>query len=233
ALKMHGGGPKVSPGAPMDRAYTEENLELLETGLPNLGVHIKNALRFGIPVVVAVNSFKDDTPAEMEMVREYAISQGAEDSVVSKHWAEGGNGAAKLAEAVVAACEKPSDFKFLYPLDWSIKQKIEHIADVIYGADGVTYDPLAEEQIARYEKAGFGNLPICMAKTHLSLSHDPTLKGVPTGYKIPVREVRASVGAGFIYPLIGKMSTMPGLATHAAFMDIDIDLETGKIIGLS
>ena len=233
ALKMHGGGPKVSPGAPMDKAYTEENLELLEAGLPNLGVHIKNALRFGIPVVVAVNSFKDDTPAEMEMVREYAVSQGAEDSVVSTHWADGGKGAAKLAEAVVAACEKPVDFKFLYPLDWSIKKKIEHIADVIYGADGVTYDPLAEEQIAKYEKAGFGKLPICMAKTHLSLSHDPTLKGVPTGYKIPVREVRASVGAGFIYPLIGKISTMPGIATHAAFMDIDIDLETGKIIGLS
>ena len=233
ALKMHGGGPKVSPGAPMDMAYTEENLELLEAGLPNLGVHIKNALSFGIPVVVAVNSFKDDTPAEMEMVREYAVSQGAEDSVVSTHWADGGKGAAKLAEAVVAACEKPVDFKFLYPLDWSIKKKIEHIADVIYGADGVTYDPLAEEQIAKYEKAGFGKLPICMAKTHLSLSHDPTLKGVPTGYKIPVREVRASVGAGFIYPLIGKISTMPGIATHAAFMDIDIDLETGKIIGLS
>ncbi len=233
ALKMHGGGPKVSPGAPMDKAYTEENLELLEAGLPNLGVHIKNALRFGIPVVGAVNSFKDDTPAEMEMVREYAVSQGAEDSVVSTHWADGGKGAAKLAEAVVAACEKPVDFKFLYPLDWSIKKKIEHIADVIYGADGVTYDPLAEEQIAKYEKAGFGKLPICMAKTHLSLSHDPTLKGVPTGYKIPVREVRASVGAGFIYPLIGKISTMPGIATHAAFMDIDIDLETGKIIGLS
>jgi len=233
ALKMHGGGPKVSPGAPMDKAYTEENLELLEAGLPNLGVHIKNALRFGIPVVVAVNSFKDDTPAEMEMVREYAVSQGAEDSVVSTHWADGGKGAAKLAEAVVAACEKPVDFKFLYPLDWSIKKKIEHIADVIYGADGVTYDSLAEEQIAKYEKAGFGKLPICMAKTHLSLSHDPTLKGVPTGYKIPVREVRASVGAGFIYPLIGKISTMPGIATHAAFMDIDIDLETGKIIGLS
>jgi formyltetrahydrofolate synthetase len=232
ALKMHGGGPKVSPGAPLDKAYTEENLGLLEAGLPNLGVHIKNALKFGIPVVVAVNGFKDDTQAEMEMVREYAVSQGAEDSVVSTHWADGGKGAAKLAEAVVAACEKPSDFKFLYPLDWSIKQKIEKISTDIYGADGVAYDPLAEEQIASYEKAGFGNLPICMAKTHLSLSHDPTLKGVPTGYDIPVREVRASVGAGFIYPLIGQMSTMPGLATYAAFMDIDVDLETGKITGL-
>jgi methylenetetrahydrofolate dehydrogenase (NADP+)/methenyltetrahydrofolate cyclohydrolase/formyltetrahydrofolate synthetase len=232
ALKMHGGGPKVSPGAPLDKAYTEENLELLEAGLGNLGVHIKNAIRFGIPVVVAVNGFKDDTPAEMEMVRDYAIAQGAEDGVVTTHWADGGAGAAKLAEAVVAACEKESNFKFLYPLDWSIKQKIEHISKEIYGADGVTYEPLAEEQIERYEKAGFGELPICMAKTHLSLSHDPTLKGVPTGYKVPVREVRASVGAGFIYPLIGSMSTMPGLATHAAFMDIDIDLETGKILNL-
>jgi methylenetetrahydrofolate dehydrogenase (NADP+)/methenyltetrahydrofolate cyclohydrolase/formyltetrahydrofolate synthetase len=233
ALKMHGGGPTVSPGAPLDRAYTEENLKLLEAGLPNLGVHIKNALRFGIPVVVAVNSFTTDTPAEMEMVREYAISQGAEDSVVSKHWAEGGMGAAKLAEAVVAACEKPSKFEFLYPLDWSIVQKIEHIAKVIYGADGLSYEPLAEEQIANYERAGFGDLPICMAKTHLSLSHDPTLKGVPTGYTIPVREVRASVGAGFIYPLLGKMSTMPGLATYPAYMGIDLDPETGEIRGLS
>ncbi len=233
ALKMHGGGPKVSPGAPLGRAYTEENLGLLEAGLCNLGAHIKNALGFGIPVVVAVNSFTTDTEAEMEMVREYAIAQGAEDAVVTTHWTNGGDGAAKLAEAVVAACEKPSDFKFLYPLDWSIKQKIEYIAKTIYGADGVSYEPLAEEQIATYERAGFGNLPICMAKTHLSLSHDPTLKGVPTGFTIPVREVRASVGAGFIYPMIGKMSTMPGLATYPAYMKIDLDLETGKIVGLS
>jgi methylenetetrahydrofolate dehydrogenase (NADP+)/methenyltetrahydrofolate cyclohydrolase/formyltetrahydrofolate synthetase len=232
ALKMHGGGPKVSPGAPLDKAYVEENLELLEAGLGNLGVHIRNAKRFGIPVVVAVNGFKDDTQAEMEMVRDYALSQGAHDSVVTLHWAEGGQGAAKLAEAVVEACEQPSDFQFLYPLDLSIKEKIEKIAKDIYGADGVSYEPLAEEQIATYEQAGFGGLPICMAKTHLSLSHDPLLKGVPTGFTVPVREVRASVGAGFIYPLIGKMSTMPGLATHAAFMDIDLDLETGKILGL-
>jgi methylenetetrahydrofolate dehydrogenase (NADP+)/methenyltetrahydrofolate cyclohydrolase/formyltetrahydrofolate synthetase len=233
ALKMHGGGPTVSPGAPLDKAYTEENIELLEAGLGNLGVHIRNALRFGIPVVVAVNSFATDTDAELEIVRQYAVSQGAEDSVVSRHWAQGGMGAAKLAEAVVAACEKPSNFKFLYPLEWSIKQKIEHIATVFYGAANVSYEPLANEQIATYTRAGYGGLPICMAKTHLSLSHDPTLKGVPTGYTFPVREVRASAGAGFIYPLIGKMSTMPGLATHAAFMDIDLDPETGEIVGLS
>ncbi|MBC7234399.1 MAG: formate--tetrahydrofolate ligase [Chloroflexi bacterium] len=231
ALKMHGGGPTVTPGAPLDKAYTEENLPLLEAGLGNLGVHIRNARRFGIPVVVAVNSFTSDTPAELKMVRDYAVSQGAEDALVCKHWAEGGRGAAALAEAVVAACEKPSNFQFLYPLEWPIKKKIEHIAKTIYGAAGVTYEPRAEEQIANYERAGFGNLPICMAKTHLSLSHDPTLKGVPTGFIMPVREVRASVGAGFVYPLIGQMSTMPGLATRPAYMDIDLD-ENGNVVGL-
>jgi formyltetrahydrofolate synthetase len=232
ALKMHGGGPKVTPGAPLDKAYTQENLKLLEAGLPNLGVHIKNALKFGIPVVVAVNGFKDDTPAEMEMVRDYARGQGAYDAVLSTHWADAGKGAAALAEAVVAACKQPSNFEFLYPLDWSIKKKIETIASRIYGADGVSYEPLAEQQIANYERAGFGKLPICMAKTHLSLTHDPSLKGVPKGWTLPVREVRASVGAGFIYPLLGQMSTMPGLATFPAYMNIDLDLETGKILGL-
>ncbi len=231
ALKMHGGGPTVRPGSPLDEAYTEENLELLENGLVNLGAHIRNARKFGIPVVVAVNAFHTDSDAELERIREYAIGQGAEDSVVTTHWANGGPGAGKLAEAVVAACEQPSNFDFLYPLDWSIQQKIERIATDIYGAAGVRYEPLAERQIASYERAGFGNLPICMAKTHLSLSHDPNLKGAPTGFTVPVREVRASVGAGFIYPLIGTMSTMPGLATHPAFMDIDID-EDGGITGL-
>jgi len=231
ALKMHGGGPTVRPGMPLDEAYSKEDLPLLEKGLCNLGVHINNALKFGIPVVVAVNAFRDDTEAELEMIREYAVGQGAEDSVVTTHWANGGEGAAKLAEAVVAACEKPSNFKFLYPLDWSIKEKIDKISKDIYGADSVTYEPLAEKQIENYERAGFGNLPICMAKTHLSLSHDPTLKGAPTGFAIPVREVRASVGAGFIYPLIGKMSTMPGLATHPAFMDIDVD-DDEEVVGL-
>jgi formyltetrahydrofolate synthetase len=232
ALKMHGGGPKVSPGAPLDKAYTEENLELLEAGLGNLGVHIKNAMRFGIPVVVAVNGFKDDTDAEMEMVREYAEGEGAFAAVKTTHWADGGEGAKEMAAAVVDACEQPSDFEFLYPLDWGIKEKIDHICKEIYGADGTSYEPLAEEQIVAYEKAGFGNLPMCMAKTHLSLSHDPQLKGVPKGFTVPIREVRASAGAGFIYPLLGTMSTMPGLATKPAYMDIDLDLETGKILNL-
>jgi formyltetrahydrofolate synthetase len=232
ALKMHGGGPKVTPGAPLDKAYTEENLDLLRTGLPNLGRHIKNALRFGIPVVVAVNAFKDDTEAESEVIRQYALEQGAEDSIVTTHWANGGPGAGRLAEAVVKAAGKQSNFDFLYPLDWPIKQKIEKIATEIYGAGDVTYTEEADQQIKRYEEAGFGGLPICMAKTHLSFSDDPNIKNAPSGFTIPIREVRAAVGAGFIYPLVGTMSTMPGMATHPAFMDIDIDLETGRIVGL-
>jgi formyltetrahydrofolate synthetase len=231
ALKMHGGGPKVKPGVPLDKAYTNENLDLLENGLGNLGAHIRNARRFGIPVVVAVNAFETDTTAELEMIRKYAVKAGAEDAAKCTHWAEGGKGARQLAKLVVEACKRPSQFKFLYPLEWSIKKKIECIATEIYGADGVTYTPLAEKQIESYENAGFGRLPICMAKTHLSLSHDPDLKGVPKGFSIPIREVRASVGAGFIYPLLGKMSTMPGLASHPGYMDMDVD-EKGNIRGL-
>lgn len=232
ALKMHGGGPKVVAGKPLDPAYTEENLDMLRAGLPNLQKHIQNILSFGIPVVVAVNSFADDTQAEVELVREAALEAGAEDSVVSRNWMEGGAGAAALAEAVVKAVEKPSDFKFLYPLDWSIKKKIETICKEIYGADGVDYDPEAEAKIELYTKLGFDDLPLCMAKTHLSLSHDPVLKGVPTGFRVPIRDIRASVGAGFLYPLLGKMSTMPGLPTRPVFYDVDLDLETGQVVGL-
>ncbi len=233
ALKMHGGGPKVTAGAPLDPAYTEENLDLLRAGLPNLEAHIENAKRFGIPVVVAVNSFKDDTEAEVELVRQAALDAGAEDAVVTRHWMEGGAGAVELAEAVVRACEKPSNFQFLYPLKGtSIKEKIETICKEIYGADGVTYEPLAEKKIELYTKLGFDELPMCMAKTHLSLSHDPTLKGRPTGFTVPIRDIRASVGAGFLYPLLGTMSTMPGLPTRPAYYDVDIDLETGRVVGL-
>ncbi len=233
ALKMHGGGPKVTPGAPLAPAYTEENLALLEAGLPNLEAHIENVLRFGIPVVVAVNSFKDDTQAEVELVRKAALKAGAEDAVVSRHWMEGGAGAKALAEAVVAACEKPSNFSFLYDLETTtIKEKIEIICKQIYGADGVTYLPEAEAKIELYTRLGFDKIPMCMAKTHLSLSHDASLKGRPKGFIVPIRDIRASVGAGFLYPLLGTMSTMPGLPTRPAYYDVDIDLETGQIIGL-
>jgi formyltetrahydrofolate synthetase len=155
------------------------------------------------------------------------------DAVVSDHFSQGGAGAIALAEAVVRASEKPADFKFLYPLEMSIKEKIETIAREVYGADGVDYSDLAEERIADYTRLGYDKLPICMAKTHLSLSHDPELKGVPKGFRIPIRDVSASIGAGFVYPLLGTMSTMPGLPTRPAYYDIDIDFETGKILGLS
>lgn len=232
ALKMHGGGPKVVAGKPLNPAYTEENLELLRAGLLNLQHHIKNALRFGVNVVVAVNSFASDTPAEVELVRQAAIDAGADDAVVSTHWMDGGAGAVKLAEAVVKAAEKPTNFKFLYPLEWSIKQKIETICTEIYGADGVDYLPEAEKKIELYTRLGFDKLPVCMAKTHLSLSHDPSWKGVPKGYRIPIRDIRASVGAGFLYPLLGEMRTMPGLPTRPVFYDVDLDLKTGRVVGL-
>jgi len=194
ALKMHGGGPKVVAGKPLDRAYIEENLDLLRAGLPNLLHHIAIARKYGIPVVVAINRFGPDTDAELELIRRAAIDEGgAEDAVVCSHWADGGPGALALAEAVVRAAEKPANFQFLYPLDWSIKRKIETIAREIYGADGVDYSELVEERIADYERIGFGQLPICMAKTHLSLSHDPTLKGRPTGFTVPIRDIRPSM----------------------------------------
>lgn len=232
ALKMHGGGPKVVAGKPLDSTYTMENLDLLCAGLPNMQKHIKNARGFGIPVVVAVNSFKDDTPAEVELVRRAAIEAGAEDAVVCMHWMNGGEGAIGLAEAVIKAAEKPSNFKFLYPLEASIKEKIEIICKEIYGADGVDYLPEAEAKIQLYTRLGFDRLPLCMAKTHLSLSHDPAMKGVPKGYRIPIRDIRASVGAGFLYPLLGEMRTMPGLPTRPVFYDVDVDLETERVLGL-
>ncbi len=232
ALKMHGGGPKVVAGRPLAQAYTEENLDLLRAGLPNLQHHIRNAKKYGINVVVAVNSFATDTPAEVDLVRQAAVEAGAEDAVVCTHWMDGGKGAVALAEAVIKAAEKPTHFKFLYDLNLSIKEKIEIICKEIYGADGVEYLPEAEEKIALYTRLGFDKLPLCMAKTHLSLSHDPELKGEPKGFVVPIRDIRASVGAGFLYPLLGTMRTMPGLPTRPVFYDVDLDLETGRVVGL-
>jgi formyltetrahydrofolate synthetase len=233
ALKMHGGGPKVVAGKPLAHAYTQENLDLLEKGCSNLIKLIANARAFGLPVVVAINKFKDDTPAEIELIRKLSVAAGAEDAVMSNHWAEGGAGAVDLGNAVIKACEKGGKFKFLYPLEMSIKDKIETIVREVYGGGGVEYSPEAEKKIEVYTKQGFDKLPICMAKTHLSLSHDPNLKGAPTGFTVPVRDIRASVGAGFLYPLLGTMSTMPGLSTRPGYYDIDLDVTTGRIIGLS
>jgi methylenetetrahydrofolate dehydrogenase (NADP+) / methenyltetrahydrofolate cyclohydrolase / formyltetrahydrofolate synthetase len=233
SLKMHGGGPKVVAGKPLDPVYTEENLELLRKGLPNLFHHLEVVRRFGIPAVVAVNRFSTDTELELELIRMAAtVEGGAADAVICEHWAKGGEGAVDLANAVVKACEQPSDFRFLYELEHTIKDKIETIAKEIYGADGVDYSELAESKIKEFTELGYDTFPICMAKTHLSISHDPTLKGRPKGFRIPVRDVRASVGAGFLYPLLGKMSTMPGLPTRPSFYDIDVDTNTGRIMGL-
>ncbi len=231
ALKMHGGGPKVVAGKPLAPEYTDENLELLEKGLPNMVRHIKNALRYGVNVVVAVNAFTNDTPAEIELVRKAALEAGAMEAVPSTHWMDGGKGAIDLAEAVIRAANKPSEFHQLYPLNISIKEKIETIARDIYGADGVDYSEEAEKKIALYTKLGFDDLAICMAKTHLSFTAEAGIKGAPTGFRIPVRDIRASVGAGFLYPLLGEMRTMPGLPTRPVFYDVDIDLETEKVVG--
>lgn len=232
ALKMHGGGPKVVAGKPLAAEYTEENLDLLRKGLGNLERHIQNARKFGVNVIVAINSFATDTDAEVELIRTSAIEFGAADAIKCTHWADGGLGTKKLAEAVVKAAEQKSAFKFLYSLDIPIKEKIETIAREIYRADGVDYTSEAEEQIARFTRLGFDNLPMCMAKTHLSFSTDAALKGAPTGFRVTVREVRASAGAGFLYPLLGEMRTMPGLPTRPSYYDIDLDLETGKVVGL-
>ncbi|CAO0795459.1 unnamed protein product [Mucor circinelloides] len=231
ALKTHGDGPEIIAGKPLPEAYVGENLELLEKGCCNLVKHIQNAKKFGVPVLVAVNRFTNDTDAEMELVRDLSLKAGAFDAVACDHWARGGAGAVDLGKAVIKACEQPTDFKFLYELDLPIEKKIEAICREIYGADGVEFSDLAKEKIETYTRQGFAPLPICMAKTQYSFSHDPALKGVPTGFTVPIRDIRASVGAGFLYPLVGTMQTMPGLPTRPCFFDVDLD-DSGEVIGL-
>jgi len=232
ALKMHGGVGKIVAGKPLPKELIEENLPALEKGAANMVKNIQIARLFGVPVVVAINTFSTDTDREVELLKKIAQSSGAEAAVKSDHWARGGAGAVELAEAVLSAANKTTRFEFLYPLDMPIKKKIETIATRVYGADGVDFLPAADEKVALYEKLGYGNLPICMAKTHLSLSHIPGWKGVPKGFRIPVRDIRASVGAGFLYPLCGDMRTMPGLPSRPVFYDVDLDMKTGKVVGL-
>ncbi|THH19314.1 hypothetical protein EW146_g1836 [Bondarzewia mesenterica] len=232
ALKMHGGGPDVSPGKPLADTYTKEDLVTLKEGTKNLVKHIQNSKKFGLKVLVAINQFASDTPAELELVRQEALAGGADAAVVSNHWAEGGAGALALAEAVVATCEGESGFKLLYDVNLPIEKKIEIISKEIYGADGIELSALAQKQIETYTRQGYGNLPICMAKTQYSFSHDPKLKNVPTGFTIPIRSVRLSAGAGFLYPLLGDMQTMPGLGTRPGFWEVGLDPETGRVVGL-
>jgi len=231
ALKMHGGGPTVVPGRGLPEQYTREDLRLLDKGVGNLRRNIEIARSFGLPVIVAINRFSADTATELEFVRLAALGAGADDAVVTTHWAEGGKGAAALADAVVAACDNQAETKLLYPLELPLKEKIEIIAKQVYLADRVVYELPAERQIAAYERAGFGDLPICMAKTQFSLSHDAKLKGVPSGYDLPIRQLRVSAGAGFICPLVGEIRTMPGLGRRPAFMDIDLDAD-GQVVGM-
>jgi methylenetetrahydrofolate dehydrogenase (NADP+) / methenyltetrahydrofolate cyclohydrolase / formyltetrahydrofolate synthetase len=233
ALKMHGGGPAVAAGRPLDRAYREPAPALVEAGCANLSAHIAIARRFGMPVLVAVNCFESDAEDEIRVIRRAAEAAGAEGVFCCRHWALGGRGALELAEAVAAVPRRTAPIRYLYPEDAPIRRKIETLARDVYGADGVDYLPAAAEKIDKYEGLGYGRLPVCMAKTHLSLSHDPKLKGAPRGWRLPVRDIRASLGAGFLYPLCGAMKTMPGLPTRPALMDIDLDPETGKVVGLS
>ena len=230
ALKMHSGRFKIVAGKPLDPGLTREDLGALEEGCSNLVAQIENVRRMGLPVVVAINAFPTDTEAEWALLEKVAREAGAT-AVPSTHFVDGGAGAADLARAVVAATEKPSDFRFLYPLEWTLKEKIEAIATQVYGAKDVEYSDDAESQIKTYSKMGYADLPVCMAKTHLSLSHDPKLKGRPTGFTLPVRDVRLSAGAGFVYPICGTMLTMPGLPSDPAGAYIDID-ENGEVVGL-
>ncbi|MBU4555677.1 MAG: formate--tetrahydrofolate ligase [Actinobacteria bacterium] len=231
ALKSHSGRFEVTPGKPLDERLKTEDLESLALGIGNLEKHIENLKKFGVPVVAVVNHFPTDTDAEHEFIKKAAMAAGADFAVSHSVHAKGGAGGEDLARAVVEACEMPKEFRFLYPDDASIKEKIEAIATEIYGADGVDYLPAAEAKIGLYTQMGLSELPICMAKTHLSLSHDPALKGRPTGWRLPVRDIRASVGAGFLYPLCGDMRTMPGLSKTPAGDQIDID-EHGNVVGL-
>ena len=231
ALKMHSGRYRVIAGKPLDPRLEHEDLDALEAGLGNLVAHIENARRFGIPAVVCVNRFPADTPAETKLIQEASLRAGAFAAVPSTHFVDGGAGAVELCRAIAEAAEQPKSFHYLYDVNASIKDKIAAIATQVYGAAGVVYEPAAEKKIKLYTDAGFGNLPICMAKTHLSLSHDPKLVGRPTGFQLPVRDVNLSAGAGFIYPLCGEMRTMPGLGAEPGGRNIDIDAD-GNVVGL-
>jgi formate--tetrahydrofolate ligase len=232
ALKMHGGGPVVKPGIPLAAEYTTENLELLEKGCENLIAHIETVKSSGVTPVVCVNGFYTDTEAEIALVRKIAEANGAL-AAVSQHWLKGGEGAIELAEAVVDACEKPNNFKFLYELETPLRKRIELIAKEVYGADGVTYTDQALEKAKKLEAdPASKTLGTCMVKTHLSLSHDPDLKGRPRGWQLPISDILVYKGAGFIVPVAGAIKLMPGTASDPAFRHIDVDVETGKVQGL-
>ena len=233
ALKLHGGGGVAKAGSALPASLTGPNQQALSKGIANLEQHVANVLAHGVPVVVAVNAFKDDPQDELDWVREQSLRMGAVDAAVSTHWADGGKGAERLAAAVLKASERPAQFRYLYDVSWPIRKKIETIATHMYGAAGVSYEPEAKRQIDMAEALGYGGLPICMAKTPLSLSHDPTLKGRPTGFTIPIKELRILAGAGFVTAVCSGIQLMPGLPTKPAGERIMLDPASGKIMGLS
>lgn len=235
ALKVHGGGPEIKPGAQLAEVYRSENVDVLRKGCVNLKKHIENARQFGVKVVVAINKFETDTEAEVQVIREEALSAGAEDAIAANHWAEGGKGAVDLAHGVIKASEKsqPQDFKLLYETEGGdIASRINAIAQKMYGAASVSFSEEAQKKIDTYARQGFGNLPICIAKTQYSLSHDAALKGAPTGFEIPIRDVRMAAGAGYLYALAADIQTIPGLPTAPGYLNVDVDTETGEIDGL-
>jgi formate--tetrahydrofolate ligase len=230
ALKLHSGRHKVTAGRPLPPAMLAENPEEVHLGAANLLKHLEIVRRHGVTPVVAINAFAEDFPSEHEAIREIAAGVGVR-AAVCTHFVNGGKGAVELAEAIVQAADEPSEFRMLYEDSATLRQKVETIATEVYGADGVDFLPLAARQLDTYEKAGFGTLPVCIAKTHLSISSDPSLKGAPTGWRLPVREARANVGAGFVYLVSGDMRTMPGLSSSPAAERIDID-DKGNVVGL-
>ena len=232
ALKLHGGAPDVKPGQSLPSEYTTENVDLVAKGVANLCKQISNAKQFGVPVVVAINRFDSDTDAEIEVIRKASIEAGAYDAVATTHFQEGGKGALALAHSVMkATATQPVDFKYLYDINDSVEDKLTTIVQKMYGGANIEISPVAQKKIEMYKKQGFGNLPICIAKTQYSLSHDPKLKGVPTGFTFPIRDIRASIGAGYLYALAAEIQTIPGLSTYAGYMNVEVD-DDGKIEGL-
>mmetsp|Transcript_17361 Transcript_17361/g.37705 ORF Transcript_17361/g.37705 Transcript_17361/m.37705 type:complete len:657 (+) Transcript_17361:127-2097(+) len=238
ALKMHGGAPAVAAGAPLPREYAEPSIPLLEAGFANLERHIRNTISFGVPVVVALNRFGTDTDEELALVAGLAKKCGAADAVVCTHHANGGKGTTELGRAVMAAVERGTssgkqELTLTYDDEEGLELKMEKVAKKVYGADGVDLSDEARAAVSRYESLGFKHLPVCMAKTQYSFTADPELKGAPSGFRLPIRDVRLSAGAGFVFPLCGAMPTIPGLPTRPAYYNIDVDVETGKVVGLS
>ncbi len=232
ALKMHGGGPKVVAGIPLPDDYTKEDLGLLEKGIPNMEHHINIIKTSGIKPVVCINRFHTDTDAEIAMVRKVAEAAGAR-CAVSTHWADGGDGALELADIVKEACEDDNEFKFLYPIEMKIRERVEKVAKVVYGADGVAWAPEAEAKAKAFESdSKYDDYATMMVKTHLSLTHDPSIKGVPKGWTLPIRDVLIYSGAKFLCPCAGTISLMPGTSSDPAFRRVDVDIETGKVRGL-